>query len=394
MPDVASLNTADSAYTLAWPAGILAAELRWVLRRAPDFDSDVAELLLEEAFVADEPRDEFRSAVDRSDPFDRPSPYGASNGKLDLLRQVLAEIDRLPEQRRPRPYWHQRQGVELQAPPNLLVEQQRGQRLQVAWANTIGRFASGGYLEHVAPSPCVDDDDPPPDPDDVVDQELERRLGIPGLWPLRPGEWDDDTFYSLIEALGDLVARPRHRRLHNYNRCGWHYSQFASGPGRALYRSAVNDLLDQSDVGLRLADDGEDVGRLVHAAGDDREHLIERTLHSPDPDVRDDAGHAVALFRSRTATTVERRSAVVALAGILERRRALLRSELFRRDEGALFRIANEFDVRHRDKSQQTDYDPVFLDWLFWWYLATVELTDRLLARQADASVPVPGAPE
>jgi hypothetical protein len=25
----------------------------------------------------------------------------------------------------------------------------------------------------------------------------------------------------------------------------------------------------------------------------------------------------------------------------------------------------------------------VFLDWVFWWYLATVELTDRLLTRQA-----------
>ena len=27
------------------------------------------------------------------------------------------------------------------------------------------------------------------------------------------------------------------------------------------------------------------------------------------------------------------------------------------------------------------DYDPIFLDWIFWWYLATVELIDRLLAR-------------
>jgi hypothetical protein len=29
------------------------------------------------------------------------------------------------------------------------------------------------------------------------------------------------------------------------------------------------------------------------------------------------------------------------------------------------------------------DYDPVFLDWVFWWFLGTFELTDRLLARQA-----------
>ena len=83
-------------------------------------------------------------------------------------------------------------------------------------------------------------------------------------------------------------------------------------------------------------------------------------------------------------TTAERRSAVVTLAGVLERRRTLLKDELLKKDEGALFHIANEFDVRHRGKSQQSDYDPVFLDWLFWWYLATVELTDRLIARQID----------
>ena len=28
----------------------------------------------------------------------------------------------------------------------------------------------------------------------------------------------------------------------------------------------------------------------------------------------------------------------------------------------------------------RADYDPAFLDWVFWWDLATVELTDRILA--------------
>ena len=110
--------------------------------------------------------------------------------------------------------------------------------------------------------------------------------------------------------------------------------------------------------------------------------LVERAQHSPDPDTRAAVSHAIALFRSRVSTVVERRSAVIALAGVLEARRPLLKTELAKKDEGALFRIANEFDLRHRDDKQQGDYDPVFLDWVFWWYLATVELTDRLLARQ------------
>lgn len=36
--------------------------------------------------------------------------------------------------------------------------------------------------------------------------------------------------------------------------------------------------------------------------------------------------------------------------------------------------------------AQRSAYDPVFLDWIFWWYLATIELTDRLLYRQRTAT--------
>lgn len=61
----------------------------------------------------------------------------------------------------------------------------------------------------------------------------------------------------------------------------------------------------------------------------------------------------------------------------------LLKVELLSKDEGALFLIANQLNLRHRRVDQRSDYDEVHLDWLFWWYLATLDLTDRLLARQA-----------
>jgi hypothetical protein len=70
----------------------------------------------------------------------------------------------------------------------------------------------------------------------------------------------------------------------------------------------------------------------------------------------------------------ERRSAVITLAGLLEERRDLLRAELLTKDEGALFQIANAFAIRHQRADQRGDYDSAFLDWLFWWYLGTVEL--------------------
>lgn len=182
----------------------------------------------------------------------------------------------------------------------------------------------------------------------------------------------------------DLVARPRHRWPHSYGGCGWHYSRFAAGPCRALYRWHVDRVLARHGVPLQMAAGGEDVGRLIHVVGDDRELLVARVAAVGSE--RGTREHAVALFRGRDAAVPEKRSAILALAGLLEDRKRLLKAELLSKDEDALFNIANNFDLRHRGVNQRTDYDPVFLDWLYWWYLATLDLTDRLLTRQADGA--------
>ena len=47
---------------------------------------------------------------------------------------------------------------------------------------------------------------------------------------------------------------------------------------------------------------------------------------------------------------------------------------MLRGDEGALFQIANRFAIRHQNADQQSNYADAYLDWIFWWYLATVDL--------------------
>lgn len=34
--------------------------------------------------------------------------------------------------------------------------------------------------------------------------------------------------------------------------------------------------------------------------------------------------------------------------------------------------------------------DPAFRDWVFWWYLATIELTDQLIERQSTREAVTP----
>jgi hypothetical protein len=41
------------------------------------------------------------------------------------------------------------------------------------------------------------------------------------------------------------------------------------------------------------------------------------------------------------------------------------------------------FHVRHQDANQKRDYDDFYLDWIFWPYLATIELTNRVIDEHA-----------
>lgn len=371
-------------YELVWPRDLFVAEARALIDSGYGTNDVRVEWLLEEAFISCTPKEDYtaahksRSALADDDPWAVYPPKGSQAPavitKSEFLEELVKRADKLREASHPRPYWHERTGAVLATAGPVVTVDALKRRFDVL----IATLRQNGYLERVFPSECVDDHNYV-----FVDEsvKIEQITGIPDLWPFKPADWSDDTLFTLIEVFHDLVARPRERVYHSWNDCGWHYSVFSPTPARALYRFRINELLQSGNVPLRLADQGEDTGRLVSLVDDDRSELIRRALNSPDPKTRDHVQHAIALFRGRTSSVQDKRSAVVALAHFLERRRALLKKELFRGDEGALFYIANEFAIRHEAERQKADYDPVFLDWVFWWYLATVELTDRLIER-------------
>jgi hypothetical protein len=222
--------------------------------------------------------------------------------------------------------------------------------------------------------------------------------------PQEPHAWDEDTFYTLVEVIHDLVARPRMRSWDGGGGsgcgcgcgcgCGWHYSAFAVAPGRHLYRWRVNRLLDRFDAGLQLAANGQaPAGSFPSPTTDGPCWWSKRSPPPPTPATSRTRSRSFAVGapaprtsgRGRGASPEDKRSAIVTLIRIRERNRALLKTQLFSKDEGALFQIANEFDLRHSTAMQKTEYDDASLDWLFWWYLATIELTHRLSARQVSS---------
>jgi len=230
-------------YQLTWPRELFRTEAHALLglTRPPVKSwTDAAVLLLEEAFAGSSPPEDLRDAswADLPELLRNPWKSGddASRAFLTLLADA-AEI--LPEQSAPRPYWAHRRGAPLPSPPESVVD--RSDRLRGDWVRVIVDLEDRGYLAQVAPRNCVDAPQPPIH--EVLNAEIEDRLGLTDLWPLNPSDWDIDTFYSLIEVMHDLVARPRFRSWHDYSRCGWHYSNFALEPGRALYRWRVDNLL-------------------------------------------------------------------------------------------------------------------------------------------------------
>ena len=115
--------------------------------------------------------------------------------------------------------------------------------------------------------------------------------------------------------------------------------RFRAGP--ALYRWRVNRLLVRHNLAVRLAEDGEDgedQGRLMRLVDLPRSELLQRALASPT--AQHGVAHAVSLFRVREATGEQKRSAVVALARILEDRKALLKNGMLSGDESDLREVA------------------------------------------------------
>jgi hypothetical protein len=369
----------DADYQLRWPRALFVAEAARLLNRRDQSGwNDACELLLEDAFVGGAdggPSVEIRELPNAAATWDttrwtdptRPS----FSQEQQYLRMLMDSADLLREDASHRkPYWSERKSGKP-------AESVRFASVVRQFVEVVRDLGDRGYFEKRFGKDCVDD----PSPVDAS-AVIEHEIGVPDLWPLSTRRLDDpDLFCDVVEVLHDLVARPVKRHLHSYAGCGWHHGDFSIEVGRAVYRWRINQLLARSDLGLRLAEDGDDTGRLVATSDEAREDLLHSVLDRHDAETGDEIRHAVALFRARGADRQQKRSAVVALAHVLEERRALIKERLLTKDEGALFQIANNFNVRHQNASQQKDYDTAFLDWIFWWYLATIELTDKISCR-------------
>lgn len=304
-------------------------------------------------------------------PLRRRGPVLTANDSLAWLENLRLQVPTLRSESSPRTYWSQKQGSVAADPVidlQTTVTRCRGAISDLERQNWFARTL--GYQ-------CVDDFS---DPETTLPDVLARRVGKGQLATLPDEEWTEDDLCDFIEVMHDIAARPTREHLHQWNECGWHPDDYDRASGQTLYRWRLNSVLEASVLGLRLADEGEDVGRMVRVLPGGLDDLVVELAElavTNDPSVP----HAIGMFRRHGASREDRRSAVRELADVLEADRELLNAKLFSKDEDALFYIANKFDIRHRGSKQHNDYPDEYLDWIFYWYLATIDLVRRLSQR-------------
>ncbi len=177
---------------------------------------------------------------------------------------------------------------------------------------------------------------------------------------------DLDLLLDLVELLhGEVVAEPI--MVHPPDCID--IEGFDKEAGQKIFRDEVNEVLQLVSPPLELLP----IGHVVERDEEHRELYVEPIPESTEAEVKDPVKHAVGLFLRRGATVEDQRAAVKQLADALEHLRPEVDEQLLSKDERDLFRIANEFAIRHNRADQRREYDkPVWLAWMFHVYLATI----------------------
>ncbi len=209
-----------------------------------------------------------------------------------------------------------------------------------------------------------------------------------GFQPFPITKWDinditEDHIFDVMEFLYDYASKPG-EWVPMTSETGYNYYDYESYnviDGQAEFREEANRFLCDYKIGFELTTDG-----LILAMGKDGlQHILEAEIEpydeiNVDRKVRD----AIHKWRNRHLDMNERRQAIRELADVFEwlRKSKRLDKVLNRKDEAALFDIANNFAIRHHDPKQKKDYDEtIWYSWIFHFYLATYHAVVRLLKK-------------
>jgi|SRR5579872_7466877 len=217
-------------------------------------------------------------------------------------------------------------------------------------------------------------------------RQIVRQVGRRDVWPTDPvaGAWSEDAIFDFLQFIATKVSSPVDGSgyYHQYAGCGWHDQTFQQEPARTEFISEVNSILSRYSDGWEMTADLQIVERAPSGLSD---LLAAKVPLTVDASVRSRVDSAISKFRSRSSSRDDRRDAVRDLGDVFERLRKVAKQHLGA-DESDLFNILNNFDIRHNNLTQKSDYDVVWLTGLFYYYLTMIHVLARLVGRETKAS--------
>ena len=233
------------------------------------------------------------------------------------------------------------------------------------------------YLREATGYSCVDQGEIPGIWGSDIEAYIYLELKMDDIWPIQEKieAYDEPTLFTIIEFLYDFVSEPQHKWEHQWNNCGWHTSDYNKEIGRENYRMKINKILKEYDKGYQLSLDGE----IIEITPKGFEELVEEIPQTDDPDNIDNRIKTSITKYFRYGSNIdEKKDAIRSLADVLE----YLKKEgcvLASKDDSDLFEIINRYDIRHHNRSQQSDYDVnIWYDWFFYNFLSSINVLLKL----------------
>jgi|SRR5208283_1067816 len=223
------------------------------------------------------------------------------------------------------------------------------------------------------------------DPPDAIKYEAAVALNF-RLFPVDGWYAQDrteDHVFDALEFLYDYVSRPGALvwMTTETNYTYQDYGTYDEKVGQTEFREKANVFLSDYKSGYELCDGG-----IVLALGTDGlQHILAADIVPYDEaNVDSKVRNAIVKWRNRHLSFDERKAAIRELADVFEwlDKAKNLSAVLDRKDESAIFEIANNFGIRHHDPKQKTNYDQaIWYPWIFHFYMATYHAVIRLLIK-------------
>jgi hypothetical protein len=159
------------------------------------------------------------------------------------------------------------------------------------------------------------------------------------------------------------------------------YASYDERAGRAEFRERCNVFLADYKTGYELTEDGT---ILALGTGGLQYILDAQIVPYDEINVDSKVRGAIIKWRNRHLSLDERKEAIRELADVFEwlKKAKNLSTVLDRKDESAIFDIANNFAIRHHEPKQKSNYDQgIWYSWIFHFYLATYHASVRLLMK-------------